>query len=122
MSPGNSICPKLMAFFVAVMWMHFFGEIQAIIGLWKFDLASSRACVVASMRPLPQGSSIKYFFQITSASTRIFFFNWGHVCVGCSDRGSFANPHLENFNSWYDPLHMIGGLRGIPQPAVVPYL
>ena len=48
-----------------------------------------------------------------------FFFNWGHVCVGCSDRGSFANPHLENFNSWYDPLHMIGGLRGIPLPAVL---
>ena len=49
---------------------------------------------------------------------KLFFFNWGHVCVGCSDRGSFANPHLENFNSWYDPLHMIGGLRGIPLPAI----
>ena len=28
------------------------------------------------------------------------FLKCGHVCVGCSDRGSFANPHLENFDSW----------------------
>ena len=31
---------------------------------------------------------------------KVFIFNWGHVCVSCSDGGSFANPHLENFNSW----------------------
>ena len=36
------------------------------------------------------------------------FFNWGHVCVGCSDRGSFANPHLGEFlTPWISPLGMI---------------
>ena len=59
-------------------------------------------------------------FDFESENWDSLFFNWGHVCVCQSDRGSFPNPHLENFNSWYDPLHMIGvfvALRSILLPS-----
>ena len=49
--------------------------------------------------------------------TRLFFLTEVTFSVSaCSDRRSFANPHLENFNSMdFHPLDMIFvGARGMP--------
>ena len=61
------------------------------------------------------------FWTLRQSWNQKSFFNWDQICVVCSDRGIFANPYLENFNSWCDPLHMIGALRGIRLPNI-PYL